>query len=71
MEVDVTHRKTEVEHLRMACNMAELGISYTQADLIVRLQEKLNKLKGELTIEDCIGVYHKWKEDWQKYFENQ
>ncbi len=71
MEVDVRSRKIEVEYLRMACNMAEVGISYTQADLIMRLQERLSKLKGEFSLHDGVEVYHRWKEDWQKYFDNQ
>ena len=46
MEVKVKDRKEEIEFLRMACNMAELGIGYQHADLIIRLQERLKKLKG-------------------------
>ena len=44
MEVKIKDRKEETEMLRMACNMAELGIGYQHADLIIRLQERLKKL---------------------------
>jgi len=45
MEVKIKDRKEEIEFLRMACNMAELGIGYQHADLIIRLQERLKNLK--------------------------
>lgn len=40
MEVKIKDRKEEIEFLRMACNMAELGIGYQHADLIIRLQQR-------------------------------
>ena len=72
MDVKVKDRKNEVEYLRMACNMAELGINYIQADLILRLQERLSKLKGgKFSIDDATHIHYKWKQEWQKYFEEQ
>lgn len=70
MEVKIKDRKKEIEFLRMACNMAELGIGYQHADLIIRLQERLKKLKGKFSIDDGVEIHYKWKEDWQKYFNN-
>ena len=69
MEVKIKDRKEEIEFLRMACNMAELGINYTHADLILRLQERLKKLKGKFSIKDAVEIHHKWKEEWRVYFE--
>jgi hypothetical protein len=71
MEVEIKDRKEEIEFLRIACNMAELGIRYQHADLIIRLQERLKKLKGKFSIDDGVEIYYKWKQDWQKYFEEQ
>lgn len=71
MEVKIKDRKEEVEFLRMACNMAELGINYTHADLILRLQSKLKTLKGEFSIEDGISIHYKWKQDWENYYKEQ
>lgn len=71
MEVKIKDRSNEVEFLRMALNMCELGIDYTQADLIIRVTKSLNKLKGKFSINDGVEIHHKWKEEWQKYFENQ
>ena len=71
MDVKIKDRKEEVEFLRMACNMAELGIGYEQADLILRLQERLKKLKGNFTINDGVEIHYKWKEDWQNYYDEQ
>lgn len=71
LQVKIKDRKNEVEFLRMACNMAELGIGYQHADLIIKLQERLEKLKGEFTINDGVEIHHKWKKEWEKYFEEQ
>jgi len=71
MEVKIKDRKEEIEFLRMACNMAELGIGYQHADLIIRLQERLKKLKGKFSISDGVEIQYKWKQDWQNYFEEQ
>jgi hypothetical protein len=69
MDVKIKDRKEEIEFLRMACNMAELGIDYQHADLIIRLQERLKKMKGKFSLKDGVEIHYKWKEDWQKYFE--
>jgi hypothetical protein len=71
MDVKIKDRKEEIEFLRMACNMAELGIGYQHADLIIRLQERLKKLKGKFSLKDGVEIHYKWKEDWQKYFEQE
>jgi hypothetical protein len=71
MDVKIKDRKKEIEFLRMACNMAELGINYIQADLIIRLQDGLDKLKGKFSISDGVEIQYKWAEDWQEYFKEQ
>ena len=71
MDVKIKDRKDEIEYLRIACNMVEMGISYIHADLILRLQERLKKLKGKFSIDDSVTIHYKWKEDWRKYFEAQ
>lgn len=71
MEVEIKDRKKEVEYLRMACNIAQIGINYRQADLILRLQEKLEKVKGNFSLSDGAKIYSEWNKDWQKYFEEK
>lgn len=71
MPVKIKDRKEEIEFLRMACNAAELGITYEYADLILRLQERLKKLKGKFTLKDVAEIQQKWTEDWLSYFEAQ
>lgn len=71
MEVEIKDRKEEVEHLRMALNMCELGVGYTQADLILRVLERLDKVKGEFKISDAVEIHHKHKQEWQTYFEEK
>jgi hypothetical protein len=80
MDVKIKDRKEEIEFLRMACNMAELGIGYQHADLIIRLQERLKKMKGKFSLKDGVetltdnepfvvevidGLY-KWDEGWNR-----
>ena len=71
MDVKIKDRKEEIEFLRMACNLAELRIQYEHADLILRLQERLEKLKGKFSLSDGVEIHHKWKQDWQNYLEEQ
>jgi hypothetical protein len=69
MEVKIEDRKEEIEYLRMGLNVAELGVSYEQADLIIRVSERLKKLKGKFSLNDGVEIHHKWKQEWEKYFE--
>ena len=69
MEVKIEDRKEEIEYLRMGLSMAELGVSYEQADLIIRISERLKKLKGKFSLNDGVEIHHKWKQEWEKYFE--
>ena len=71
MDIKVEDRKEEIQQLTIVCNMAEININYIHADLILRLQERLKKLKGKFAISDSIEIHYKWKEDWRKYFEEQ
>lgn len=71
MEVEIKDRKEEIEHLRMALNMCEVGVGYTQADLILRVLKRLDKLKGEFSISNAVEIHHKHKQEWQTYFEEK
>ena len=71
MEVKIEDRKEEIEYLRMGLNMAELGVSYEQADLIIRISDRLKKLKGKFSLKDGVEIHHRWKQEWQKYYEGQ
>lgn len=71
MEVEIKDRKEEIEHLRMALNMCEVGVGYTQTDLILRVLERLDKLKGEFSISDAVEIHHKHKQEWQTYFKEK
>lgn len=71
MDVKIKDRKLEVEYLRMALNMAEVGVDYPTTDLIIRVNERQQKLGGKFSIKDSVEIYHKWKEEWQNYFDIQ
>lgn len=68
MDVLIKDRDNKIEFLRMALNLCELPVSYSQSDLIFRILLKLEKVEGDFTLHDGIAIHHKWKEDWQKYF---
>lgn len=70
MDVKIKDRKEEVEFLRMVCNMAELRIDYIHADLILKLQDRLNKLKGDFSLNNGVQIHHQWKTEWEKYFDD-
>ena len=70
MEVKIEDRKEEIEYLRMGLNMAELGVSYEQADLIIRISDRLKKLKGKFSLKDGVEIHHKMETGMaQKYYE--
>lgn len=71
LEVKVKDRKEDIEVIRMALNMAQIGITYCQADLIKRTFEVLKTKKTNFSIEDSVKIFYKWSEDWEKYFEEQ
>ena len=71
MEVKIKDRKEDVEYLRIACNMAEIGIGYIHVDLILRLQERLRELNGDFSISDSVDIHYKWKQEWDAYFKEQ
>jgi len=70
-EVKVKDRKEDVEFLRMACNIAEIGIGYTHADLILRLQKRLETLGGKFSLQDGVEILCDWKKYWAQYFDDQ
>ena len=67
--VKIKDRKKEIEFLRMALNICELGVNYEQADLIIRINKKVEKMGGKFSLEDGIEIYHKWKHDWLEYYD--
>jgi len=69
-DVKMTDRVIEVESLRMVLSMCELGVSYTQADLINRVVKKL-QAKPNLTIKDALKILTQWKSKWEEYSKNQ
>ena len=71
MNVDIKDRREDVEMFRMACNMSELGISYIQADLIIKLQYAIQQKGDDFSIKDATKIFHKWKDGWQSYFEKK
>jgi len=70
MDVQIKDRDKEVEYLRMSCNMAELGIDYTQADLIIRVQKSLSELGDNFSVKDASKIMVEHREYWKNYFEN-
>ena len=71
MDVKIKDRKREVEYLRMALNVCEIGVDYTHTDLIIRVYEKLKVLDGKFSISDGADILYDWKQEWQSYFDKQ
>jgi hypothetical protein len=71
MDVKIKDRKDDIEYLRMALAMAEVGVSYEHADLINRVVNSVRKRKGKFSIHDGVSLLYQWKEDWRQYVEVQ
>ena len=71
MDVKIRDRKEGAEYLRMALNMCELWIDYPQAELIIKVLAKMEKVKGEFSILDGVEIHHEWKKEWEQYFQIQ
>ena len=71
MDVKIKDRKQEVEFLRMALAIAEMGFSYEHADLINRVVNESRKKKGKFSLLDGSKLLYKWKTDWRNYFDEQ
>lgn len=71
MDVKIKDRKQEVEYLRMALAIAEMGFSYEHADLINRVVDECRKKKGKFSLDDGVKLLYKWKTDWRTYFDEQ
>ncbi len=71
MDVKIKDRKRDVEILRMALNMCEIGVDYPQADMINRVVNKLSELKEAFSMKDGIELHSEWKKEWQDYFQKE
>lgn len=63
----IKDRKKEIEYLRMALNMCEIGVNYVQTDLILRVIARLEKRRGNMNINDISKILTEWIQDWNKY----
>jgi len=68
MDVKIKDRKTEVEYLRFALNLTELGVDYITTDLINTVFEAVKKKKGKFNIEDACKIRVAHDEKWSAYF---
>ena len=67
MSVKVEDRKDEIEHLRLALNIAEMSVSYEGCDLILAVQKKLTKKKGNFNVKDGVHIRREWEMKWEAY----
>ena len=71
MGVQIKDRKDEIEYLRMALAITEIGVSYEQAELINNVVNKVRQRKGKFNIHDGVGLLYAWKEKWRSYYDKQ
>lgn len=69
MEVLIKDRKDEIEYLRMALAITELGVSYEQAELINNVVNKVRQRKGKFNIHDGVELLYAWKQKWRNYYD--
>jgi hypothetical protein len=71
MQVKFKDRKPETEYLRGVLNLCEIPVDYPMTDLILRAQEKLTELGGDLTLMDAIQIKSEWQKYWEDYSKKQ
>jgi hypothetical protein len=69
MDVKIKDRDKETEQLRMALNMCGIYSDYIHTDLIIRVTNIYNRLKGNLSILDCTNLLAEWEKDWKDNFD--
>lgn len=52
---------------RMALNMAGIGVTDKQVDLMLRILDKLEKRKGLMNIKDVCLVEREHEKEWQEH----
>ncbi len=70
MDVKIKDRKDNIEHIRMALNICEMGATYAQSDLILRIFKKLDVLGGKFTLLDGTELLSDWRKEYDLYFKN-
>lgn len=68
MRVEIKDRIKEIEYLRMALNMVEIGADYEMTDLIIRVSDEVKRLGDNFSIDDAVHILHDWKMCWEEYF---
>ena len=71
INVENPDREKEIEMLRMALNMCEIGVDYQHAELIKIVMDKLQILKLEFSLNDASELYSEWMGRWEYYEEKQ
>ncbi len=69
MDVKIKDRKSEVEYLRMGLAMAQFGVSYKHADLILKVQEVIKKKGGKYSLKDGSEIMASLSKEWADYDE--
>ena len=70
-EVKIKDREYYIEYIRMALNMCEIGVNYQQAELILEVVSKCDRLGSDLTVEDACDLLGEHKKKWDKYFNEE
>lgn len=71
MMIPFKDRKPDIEYLRMALNICELGVSYEQTDLIMRAYNLVKEKKGKTDINNAADIYYKWQNEWDEYYKQK
>lgn len=70
-EVKISDRERDIEYIRMALNMCQIGVNYQQAELINMVVRECDRLGGNLTVEDACDLFSAHKKKWDKYFNEE
>lgn len=67
MDVKIKDRNEKIEMLRMALNMAQIGVDYKTTDLINDVIIAVEKHGGKYSLRHGANLYANWISKWDNY----
>lgn len=71
MRVPFDQRDEKVNNLKLALNLANIHLTYEDAELINTLFRKVDELGGNMTLKDATTIQVAHEKKWREYYEEQ
>lgn len=64
-------REELVEYVRMALVMCEIGVTYTTAELIIKVVDRVREKEGRFDVKDAAVILTEHELKWSGYFNKE